>query len=378
MASKKLYYFALGIFAILLLTGAIYGLTSVDVTNHFETGIVDIDLEEFQIIDGREMAWEDNPTIWPGDVISKIPRVFNSGNDCYIRAKITFRGTEYLDESDLQGIGEKWIKADDGYYYYTDILPHGENVDIFQAVSIPEELPEEAEGKTFYINIDVDAIQSKNFTPDFEVAAPWGAVEILKNEKGNYDVSTFKQSDSQSFEIVYQADAKKLTKNADDFFVNFPYLMPGDTYSDSVKLENTGSEPILLHFRSNAEDDSELLDKIRLKITSVIDGKTEVFYEGSLRAAGLAKDSILGTIPADSAGEFNFEIYVPHELNNPYSISSSRVQWIFSTEVIENPKTGDRFNPLPAVILVAMSTMALGTLMTVPVMEKRKEGRQDD
>lgn len=374
---KKIFILFLCLCVAMFSSGLIYGMTSVEVTNEFETGIVDIRIKEFQKVGDKEVDWEDNPLILPGQEVSKIPRIFNDGNDCYIRAKITFRGTTEVDESDLKGISDKWVKADDGFYYYTEIVPHGKSVDVFEALLIPEDFSQEYEGEIFYIDIDADAIQSKNFNPNFKTAKPWGDIEILKcGKEGQYDISSFKQSDTKSFAITYEGKVKELTKNEDDFFMNFPYLMPGDTYNDTLKLENDSSKDIRIYFRSSATDDSELLDKIQLKITTKIDGKEKVYYEGSLRAEDLSKSEVLGIIPSNESGDFNFEIYVPHELNNQYTISSSFVRWIFSTEEIsekESPKTGDETNMIFWVSLIGLSVSAICLVLVVDPKKKHKK-----
>lgn len=359
-------------------TGQAYAKTSVDVTNNFETGIVDIGIKEYQITDGKEELWKDNPIVLPGDKVSKIPRVYNYGADCYVRVKIAFRETEEITEEHLFGISDKWLKADDGYYYYTEILKSGKDVDVFQGLRIPEEISEEMSGKSFYLDISLDAIQSKNFTPDFKSASPWGSIEIMKCEKeGQYDISTFKKSDNQSFKIEYRGDTGKLVKNKDDFFMNFPYLMPGDKYSDRIEIENSDKrKDVKLYFRSEAKDDSELLDKIMLRITTDINGEQKEVYYGSLRAAQLSEDILLGVIKKNSKGVFYFEIEVPAELNNKYTILDSYVKWIFSTEPIKENKqdaiinpitgkpvqTGDTGMPLAYASLMAASTVILMTI----------------
>ena len=343
----------LGLSAVLMCGGAAYAMTSIDVTNHFETGIVDINLKEYQKNGSTEEIWKDNPLIMPGDEVSKIPRIHNDGNDCYVRTKITFRGTQEVNEEDLFGISDTWIKADDGYYYYTKILPHGEEIDFFQGIKIPEDLSKKEEGKKLYVDIQADAIQSRNFKPRFDTATPWGDVEILKCEKeGRYNINSLKQSDTKLFQISYQGDSKKLIKNNEDFFANFPYMMPGDSYSDSVDLKNNGEETIKLYFQSENLDDSELLEKILLKITTTIQGEEKVLYDGNLKATDLSKSIVLGEMPKESTGKFTFEIKVPPELNNKYTIQNSCVKWIFSTEPIQKEekdtitksvKTGDSF-----------------------------------
>lgn len=374
--------------------GTAYCLASVDVTNHFETGIVDIELKEYQNVDGTETAYSDHQMVMPGSRISKIPRIKNDGVDCYVRTKIGFRGDIDLTREDLFGITQDWVLADDGYLYYKNILKTGDTVDVFQGLTIPTDLSDDCQGDMFYVDINADAIQSKNFTPKFNTSSPWGSVEILKCEKGQYDVSSFKKSDDQSFKIEYRGSSKQLLKNKDDFFMNFPYLMPGDRYDDEIVIDNNSAENIKLYFRNEAKDNSELLDKISLKITTVIDGKTATFFDGTLRAAKLSTNELLGTIPAGKKGTFKFEISVPGELNNAYTILDSYVKWIFSTEPIKgaaskdpnNPKMGDSMQIYLWLTMLTGSTV--GLMIVIPAYKRdvqknkirvnyeRKEGRQ--
>ena len=380
MVKRKLFILLLSLSIAMCCFGLIWAMVSVDVTNHFETGIVDISLTEYQRIGDSETLWVDSPIVLPGDTISKIPRIHNDGNDCYVRAKVTISAPEgedadYLSGISIGGIGEQWYLADDGYYYYSNILPHGEDVDVFQWVKIADNLSNEQQGRLFYVDIDVDAIQSKNFAPDYSSATPWGSVEILLCEKeGMYDISQLKQSDTQSFQIVYQGDAQKLIKSHDDFFTNIPYLLPGDVYSDSVSISNTGAKDIKLYFRSEALDSSELLDKITLKITTDINGKEKVFYEGALRAEDLNESLVLGVIPKGEKGTFKFEISVPSELNNKYTILDSYVKWIFSTEEIQesSPETGDNSN---IGLYVGMAGVSLFVLVIIVFFFPNKKRR---
>lgn len=388
------------VFSIMLLCSKkIYAKTSVEVTNRFETGIVDIHIREYQKDGNKEELWNDNPTVMPGDRISKIPRIYNDGTDCYVRVKLSFREMTEIREDYLFGISDKWLKADDGYYYYTEILAHGGSVDIFRGLKIPENLPEETQGKKFYIDINVDAIQSKNFNPDFESASPWGSVEILKcAREGQYDVSTFKKSDNQSFVIEYQGKSDKLVKNKEDFFSNFPYLMPGDGYKDSLKIWNNSGKNVKLYFKTEALDDSELLDKILLKITAAINDEKKEVYSGNLRAEEISKEQLLGVIPKEKTGLFEFEIKVPEELNNKYTIQNSCVKWLFSTEPIcesdsgtgEKPKDVNLSDKVVNIIGGGIKTgdfsmmmpysgiLIICVIMLTVAERKRKTGESDD
>lgn len=392
MIKKKHLIVMFGLSLMLFCGGIVYGMTSVGVANYFQTGMIDINLTEYQKNGSKEEPWVNDPEVLPGSKVSKIPRIHNDGSDCYVRAKLAFRENDELSEKNLFGIGDDWLKSDDGYYYYTKVLPHGEDVDIFQGLKIPGDFSQENEGTKFYIDIQVDAIQSKNFTPQFDKAAPWGDIEILECKKeGLYDVNTFKPSDTQTFRIAYEGDSKKLLKNSNDFFANLPALMPGDQYSDSVEIVNNGSEEIKLYFRSEAFDASELPDKILLKITTTIDGKKKVFYSGNLRAQQLSEDVILGILPKDSKGTFDFEIEVPSELNNEYSVLNSYVKWIFSTEPIKEEgvstttanrytgkvRTGDSANAGFYICLLGISLGVISIVGFKRLKRRDKEGYQE-
>lgn len=72
------------LFAACLLTVLLFGILTIQamtetrVTNPVHTGVVDIDLSEYQVNEkGEEELWQDNPTVLPGMTISKIPRISN-------------------------------------------------------------------------------------------------------------------------------------------------------------------------------------------------------------------------------------------------------------------------------------------------------------
>ena len=110
----------------------IHARTTTSVTNHFDTGIVDIDLKEYQLGDNQELeAWEDNPLLLPGSRISKIPEVSNQGNDCWVRVKLEFEQVEGLDTGCLFGMDEDLIYHEDGYFYLHRVLKTDETFRIF-------------------------------------------------------------------------------------------------------------------------------------------------------------------------------------------------------------------------------------------------------
>lgn len=352
--------------------------TSVSVTNPFQTGIVDIHISEYQTDGITETLWEDNPTILPGDTISKIPRIYNDGNDAWIRAKVTFRDIEEIGENNLGGISDDWIRAADGYYYYTKIVKSGESVDLFKTVNIPSDFSQDYELSKFYIDINADSVQSKNFKPAFDSSSPWGNLSIQLNKKNNYDLSELDQGNNKNLEISYQGKSKKLFKNEDDFFTNFTYFMPGDEYSDVAELVNNSNTDIDLYFRNEIVDDSPLLDKIQLQITKEINHEQVVIYQGNLKAETICDDDLLGTIKANSSGKFRFKIFVPPELDNDYTWLKSKVKWIFSTEPIKSSKVAGRVQTGDYDIGIIL--LAIGILLGVSayIYYKKEDDDEED
>ena len=74
---------------------------SVTVTNHISVGDINISLRELEKKDGREMKYQDRRIVLPGDEISKIPRITNHSEPCWVRVKISY--TDDLDGLDVLG-----------------------------------------------------------------------------------------------------------------------------------------------------------------------------------------------------------------------------------------------------------------------------------
>lgn len=355
---------------------SIYAFTEVSVVNNFSTGIVDIELDEYTIEDGKEKKWENIiKDVLPGDDIYKIPRISNHGNDCYVRAYVHFVDTP-LDVTCLKGMSDNWILAEDGYFYYKEILETGKSVDLFQGIKIPVDLTESAAESLFTIKVDVDAIQSNNFDPDYDSSNPWGEVQILECEKeGMYDINTFKKPDNKKFSITYEGDSNKLIKNEDDFFMNFPVLLPGDTYTDTLLFTNDSNRKVNLYFRTASPEGTDLLNKVTLKITKQIGDNKEVIYDGDLRATKLYENMLLAVIDKGKSGSLTYEIHVPEELQNPYSIMEDYVMWVFATDPIaeiDTVKTGDdtlKFCTTMMIIGLVLAVIGLG----MGVVNKRRD-----
>ena len=137
------------------------------VTNKFQTGDNKIDIvEDFQ-----------EPENWNGDEYKKVVKISNTTNDSkspvLVRVSIIPR---WEDEKGLPSTnlsvdvvklkfseGEKWLKGDDGYYYYKSLLqPQESTSEILKSVSleIPENEKSKYKGKTLKIDVNAESVQA--------------------------------------------------------------------------------------------------------------------------------------------------------------------------------------------------------------------------
>ncbi|MBQ0000238.1 MAG: hypothetical protein KBT01_01685 [Clostridiales bacterium] len=211
-------------------TGAYFS-DQIAVVNEIRMGDVDISLEEFSLKDGKEIPYEDPKLVQPGDIVSKIPRITNLAEPCWIRVKVGYRNDkeelEGFRDEDLSGISAKWVRRGE-YYYYTSVLEPSEAVDIFHNLQVPAYWDNEHAGQNLDVIVDAQAIQAVHFQPDFEAMSPWGNQEV--------EVCIHKESDrvERKQEIIahkveFNGAAHKLISVSDDFFSNFGTVMPGDT-----------------------------------------------------------------------------------------------------------------------------------------------------
>lgn len=357
------------------------------VINHISTGDVNIALKEYEIQDGKEVAYTNPKQIVPGQTVSKIPRITNRAEPCWVRAKISYNNSnsgkmEGLSDSDISGMPDEWVKKGD-YYYLTDILEHSEKITLFNEVHFPAEWTEEYAGQKIKINIQADAIQAANFTPNFDDMSPWGneEIEVCIHESEGKIISKDK---NVKLSVEFNGEAHKLIAAPDDFFANFQTAMPGDQFTDSVEISNTTDNEAEIFFRTALEGQTEeqldFLDKLQLKISM----NGQELYSGNLKAEGINKDISLGKYQAGQGGRLDFAIKVPVELKNAYALRKADVKWIFTVnenEITPTPeaqeheqkgtdavRTGDK-SPILALCMI----LAGGVIVGLIILKKHKK-----
>lgn len=320
---------------------------SVAVDNHISMGLVDIDLSEYEKdINGNTVIYTNDKTVVPGENISKIPRITNKGENCYIRAKITYDGAstelEGFSDNDISGISDDWIKIGD-YYYYKKVLEKKESIDFFTNVTIPASWTEAHSEQNLGLTIQTDAIQAVNFKPDYSAMSPWGnqTIELAMAEENGEVTETQK---NEKLSVEFNGKAHKLIAAPKDFFSNFGKAMPGDVLSDSVNLSNTTGKTAELFFRTDLKkqtaDQLDLLEKLQLTIS--MNGKE--LYSGNMRADSLNSYISLGKYKKGEAGKLDFTVSVPKELGNAYALKDADVRWIFTVREQEDKNSSNKNN----------------------------------
>lgn len=302
------------------------------VENHISTGDVNIDLKEYTKIGKKEVPYENPKIVFPGDVISKIPRVKNYAKPCWIRAKITYtddsQEAEGLSDENLSGFPTGWIKRGE-YYYYTEILNRFDSVHIFEEVHIPDAWTEIHSTQELTISIQAEAIQADHFVPDFQAMSPWGNEKIqLCIHENNNQLCCTKQNVKLS--VVFHGKANKLVAAPDDFFSNFGKIMPGDTLSDSILISNTTDRDAEIFFYTGISEQSgisrQMLEEIQLQIQM----DNRVLYSGPLNAEGLRNRISLGIYKPGESGKMEFSLEVPASWDNSYAKQETNVIWNFA------------------------------------------------
>lgn len=328
-----------------------YFSSSVSVINHLSLGDVDISLEEYEMSHGKRVVYKDDKLILPGDTISKIPSITNLASPCYVRVKPQFdahppdtvdnHDTDFtLTENNLGGISDEWVKQGE-YYYYTRVLEENSHVDFFHEVSFPDYWTESYSQGKLSILLTAEAIQAKNFRPDFTVPDPWFNQEIevcVHDESLRARLSPVSDSDYNPMSVVLSGSSKELLAIPDDFFLNLGTAMPGDTLSDSATLSNTSDSPVDLYFFTGLSSGTDsqalrLMGEIKLSIT--VDGQS--VYQGDLEASTLNKGICLGSCNPGEDRVFHFELLLPSTWKNSYALTKTQVKWTF--EVRQDTRT---------------------------------------
>ena len=337
---------ALGIAALLLLTGGtVWAFSEVSLLVQAVSGKVDVKLEEFTREKGKLVPWKENQMVLPGGVVSKIARISNEGEECYIRTSVIFdseRKTEKnLTRENLTGISKDWVWKGD-YCYYRKILKKEGQVDFFQGIQIPETWTEEKDDDNRWTaRVKVDAIQAAFFQPDFDSEDPWGiGTKEYEIKEAVKEKPVEGKGNQEPVICEIQEEMKGFSVDSEEFFRELETFLPGKSQTCIVRFENKTKNSREIFLRTEILEENDFLKKLELKIQKRIKGKTEVLYQGTLLADQWETYQSIGNIPGKEQGMLEFQISLPQEADNRYSAQQGKIRFWFTTDTAPE-KTSD-------------------------------------
>lgn len=359
------------IFCILMSISGIYVIANQGTNKGLSTDLVDIEVKNYKLDEDEnesEFGDEERKVI-PGEEFSIIPKVFNLGMDCYLRIKVNYinEDTDFIDY--VTGFSGDFTKYGE-YYYYNTIFKSNENVKIFDTIRIPEDVASRVSNGKIKLQVIAEAIQEKNFQPDYALADPWKNVQPSKTVNSTYEID-----DKSNVTINYENNTDKDISVSDGFFERTRKMVPGDNFTDSIKIKNANKDKAkyYLSFKTDEKDIKEidLLNQIQLIITKK-DG--QVVYQGKLLNEGKL---LLGEYKLGEDDELYFNVIVPEDLDNQYENLSPKLILVFSSEyetkdnTIILPITGDPIQL--AITMFCVSTIGLVTVMLLAYRDRKKE-----
>lgn len=356
--------------------------------NQLGTGYVDIGIQTYKLNNENiEILYDDKKekTVFPSSIISFIPKIKNSGENCYLRVKIFYINNDINAENYILGISNDWEK-NENYFYYKKILKSKESAKLFDTITIPKNINEITTDKKIKLIITAEAIQEKIFVPDYTKNNPWYNITAEKIINTKYDINP--NGSKKDIIINYENKTNDDIEISNDFLSGMAKIMPGDIYTSSIKLSNSSKNNAEYYFKislDNAIDNENLqslLNELKLILTNQFD---EIIYNGKL---GSENKISLGKYNIGQNDKINFKILVPNELSNKYtnlypnifctfSVDYDKEDQKFNNSKIENsisnisPQTGDKISKSMAIFFI--SAISLIILIILDYLEIKKE-----
>jgi len=153
-----------------------------------------------------------------------------------------------------------------------------------------------------------------------------------------------------------------------DLFPDFKDVMPGDSITQRIYVENAASRRVKVRIYMRAlgahEDSVEFLSQMNLTVEKVAD--TILFDAPAHRRAQLADWTYLGTLYSGGATELKVTLDVPVEMDNRFQNAVGHLDWEFMVEELpveptdpQPPKTGDVIARYVIILMVSAAALIL-------------------
>ena len=340
---KKKYKILVTSMLVALITASAFAFTDISIKNVLKTSGIDIKLT----------STTDESLYSAGKCIKHEPAIYNNGMDCYVRFKTDLLGG-VINKDDVFGVKESSIKKGD-YYYYKYPIRKGEKIILYKGFNIPMDI-DNADKSEIKIIDTVDAIQSKNFKPNFNSLNPWGDVTIKESSfNGNSYVNEVTKIKPINIEIrkesIYLLENQKILNNM---------LSPKDTYKNKIKITNYYSQKMDINFKTSAKE-SKLLKALDVKIFA----DDKLIYDGDLQAYKLRKEQKMAALKPGESINIDYLITADEKLDNKYQDLEGEFEWIFNAKPsnVTRVKTGDDSNLIAGIIaMISAIVIAIFTI----------------
>ena len=279
-----------------------------EVTTTIRSGEVRIRMHRYGD-EKKEKGWEDLEHILPGQKITMITEIENLGENCLIRYQMTAeaKSNREIPISSFSGIPGNCVRKGE-YFYHTDVVKHGETVRLFTAFTLPETWEQGGEDE-IRIHVAADAIQSRNFTPDFTSEHPWGDQVIQKVSGKTGDQLRILTPRKGTCRVVLEGD--DIITVPDTFFAEFGTLVPGDVIQGELQIDNRSGRPEDVYWKLETEEEL-LLEQAELWVEKE-DGT--VLCQGSPSEQSLGQFAFLETYEQNEKENLIFFLRFPEDMS---------------------------------------------------------------
>lgn len=293
-----------------------------DFGGNLSSGQIDIDVHQYTNVNGELKDARTIKNLLPGESVSYIVRVENKDSPAYVRVRLEFSDNSYgMNESWLGSIGDKWKKVGD-WWYYTEPVESGGYADLCQTMNIPFDI-DESDGSAVETVAYAQAVQAKNFYPDFDAKNdPWNGVEIEASVADGDFTKTGKASNGVQIDFDGTFGA---TVSKNELFSNFGAIMPGDSIKDHVDLNNNSG--YTLNYMLYDLTDGLNKNLVDHTVLAIYIGDTRV-YMGLLENDGARINGIdLGNLANEESQTINFVLYFDTKINNEMAFKNIPVKF---------------------------------------------------
>lgn len=336
--------------------------------NHYSSGSVKISLRQYQIDERGERVEAQNRVVQPGQKVSYIPEISNERADCYVRVHVSMEMNDSTSEQEISvdninALGEDWIRINDDFYRMR-ILRHGESCDVFEEIDIPSSWTQQKGNGGFTIRVIADAVQSDNFTPNFESAMPWGSIRIeTEKEADTTDYCETVSEFSTPNELIITGNGG-LESTTEDLFSNFSYFMAGDSYEDKLDVRNRSDRDVDLYFRMISRNNG-----LNKQTELTISNRSKVLYKSANLHEQSKEWQKITRINAGQTKRLIFSVYLPENSEGEYAALNDNVIWQFRMKESEGMsgdrrmiRTGDEAQLMAWILILLFSLAAISVV----------------